>query len=116
MVGVVILQGTDTMAYTASVLSFSLINIGKPVIFTGSQVPMSNIRSDAHRNVINAVELATHPVYDVAFCFNDKLYRGKRASKISIGEFDTFASPNYPVLADVGINIYLKQTYSRPIL
>ena len=112
--GFVILHGTDTMAYTASALSFSLINIGKPVIFTGSQVPMSNIRSDAHRNVINAVELATYPVYDVAICFNDKLYRGNRASKMSIGEFDAFASPNYPVLAEVGININLKQTYSRP--
>ncbi|WP_340103686.1 asparaginase [Rhodohalobacter sp. 8-1] len=112
--GFVILHGTDTMAYTASALSFSLINIGKPVIFTGSQVPMSNIRSDAHRNVINAVELATLPIFDVAICFNDKLYRGNRASKMSIGEFDAFASPNYPVLAEVGIDISLKQTYSRP--
>jgi L-asparaginase len=112
--GFVILHGTDTMAYTASALSFSLINIDKPVIFTGSQVPMSNIRSDAHRNVINAVELATYPIYDVAICFNDTLYRGNRASKMSIGEFDAFASPNYPVLAEVGIDINLKQTYTRP--
>lgn len=103
------------MAYTASALSFSLINIGKPVIFTGSQVPMSNIRSDAHRNVINAVELATHPIYDVAICFNDKLYRGNRASKMSIGEFDAFDSPNHPILAEVGININLKQTYTRSL-
>lgn len=113
--GFVILHGTDTMAYTASALSFSLINIGKPIIFTGSQVPMSNIRSDAHRNVINAVELATYPIYDVAICFNDKLYRGNRASKMSIGEFDAFASPNYPVLADIGINISLQQSYSQPL-
>ena len=113
--GFVILHGTDTMAYTASALSFALTNIGKPVIFTGSQVPMSKIRSDAHRNVINAVELATHPIYDIAICFNDKLYRGNRASKMSIGEFDAFASPNYPVLAEVGININLKQTRSRPL-
>ena len=112
--GFVILHGTDTMAYTASALSYSLINIGKPVIFTGSQVPMSKIRSDAHRNVINAVELATHPIYDVAICFNDKLYRGNRSSKMSIGEFDAFASPNYPVLAEVGIDISVKQAYSKP--
>lgn len=113
--GFVILHGTDTMAYTASALSFALTNIGKPVIFTGSQVPMSKIRSDAHRNVINAVELATHPIYEIAICFNDKLYRGNRASKMSIGEFDAFASPNYPVLAEVGININLIKKRSRPL-
>lgn len=112
--GFVILHGTDTMAYTASALSFSLINIGKPIIFTGSQVPMSNIRSDAHRNVINAVELATHPVYDVAICFNDRLYRGNRTSKMSIGDFDAFASPNFPVLAEVGIDIDLKYKHKKP--
>ena len=112
--GFVILHGTDTMAYTASALSFSLSNIGKPIIFTGSQVPMSNIRSDAHRNVINAVELATHPIYDIAICFNDRLYRGNRASKMSIGDFDAFASPNFPVLAEVGIDIDLKHKYKKP--
>lgn len=112
--GFVILHGTDTMAYTASALSFSLINVGKPIIFTGSQVPMSNIRSDAHRNVINAVELATYPVYDVAICFNDRLYRGNRTSKMSIGDFDAFASPNYPVLGEIGIDIDLKQKYTKP--
>lgn len=113
--GFVILHGTDTMAYTASALSFSLSNISKPIIFTGSQVPMSNIRSDAHRNVINAVELATHPIYDVAICFNDTLYRGNRSTKMSIGDFDAFASPNYPVLAEIGIDIDLKQQYKKPI-
>lgn len=112
--GFVVLHGTDTMAYTASALSFSLSNIGKPIIFTGSQVPMSNIRSDAHRNVINAVELATHPVYDVCICFNDRLYRGNRASKMSIGDFDAFASPNFPELAEIGIDIDLRYTYSKP--
>ena len=112
--GFVILHGTDTMAYTASALSFSLSNVGKPIIFTGSQVPMSNIRSDAHRNVINAVELATHPIYDIAICFNDRLYRGNRASKMSIGDFDAFASPNFPVLAEVGIDIDLKHKYNKP--
>lgn len=112
--GFVILHGTDTMAYTASALSFSLINVGKPVIFTGSQVPMSNIRSDAHRNVINAVELATQPVYDVAICFNDRLYRGNRSTKMSIGDFDAFASPNFPVLAEIGIDINLLTQREQP--
>ncbi len=112
--GFVILHGTDTMAYTASALSFSLRNLGKPIILTGSQVPMSNIRSDARRNLVNAVELATHPIHEVAICFNDHLYRGNRATKMSIGDFDAFASPNYPPLGEVGIDIELSQTWKRP--
>ena len=82
--GFVILHGTDTMAYTASALSFALRNLSKPVILTGSQVPMSNIRSDARRNLINAVELATCNIREVAICFNDHLYRGNRCTKMSI--------------------------------
>lgn len=107
--GFVILHGTDTMAYTASALSFALQNISKPVILTGSQVPMSNIRSDARRNLINAIELATYEIPEVAICFNDHLYRGNRSTKMSIGDFDAFASPNYPPLAQVGINIELSE-------
>jgi L-asparaginase len=118
--GFVILHGTDTMAYTASALSFSLKNLSKPVILTGSQVPMSNIRSDARRNLVNSVELATHPVPEVAICFNDHLFRGNRSTKMSIGDFDAFASPNFPSLAEVGINIKLsdaiiKQAETEPI-
>lgn len=105
--GFVILHGTDTMAYTASALSFALQNITKPVILTGSQVPMSNIRSDARRNLINSIELATLEIPEVAICFNDHLYRGNRSTKMSIGDFDAFASPNYPPLAEVGIDIKL---------
>lgn len=107
--GFVILHGTDTMAYTASALSFALQNVSKPVILTGSQVPMSNIRSDARRNLINAIELATYKIPEVAICFNDHLYRGNRSTKMSIGDFDAFASPNYPPLAEVGINIELSE-------
>jgi len=103
--GFVILHGTDTMAYTASALSFALRDLSNPVILTGSQVPMSNIRSDARRNLVNAVEMATMPLPEVAICFNDFVYRGNRATKISIGDFDAFASPNYPPLAEIGINI-----------
>ena len=112
--GFVILHGTDTMAYSASALSFALNNLGKPVILTGSQVPMSNIRSDARRNVINAVELATHPIYEVAICFNDHLYRGTRATKMSIGDFDAFTTPNFPPIADIGIDIELSQSWKKP--
>lgn len=103
--GFVILHGTDTMAYTASALSFALRNLNKPVILTGSQVPMSNIRSDARRNLVNAVELATCEVNEVAICFNDHLYRGNRTTKMSINDFDAFTSPNYPPLAEIGIKI-----------
>lgn len=105
--GFVILHGTDTMAYTASALSFGIQNLGKPVILTGSQVPMANIRSDARRNLVNAIEIATMPLPEVAICFNDFVYRGNRTTKMSIGDFDAFASPNYPPLAEIGLNIEL---------
>lgn len=103
--GFVILHGTDTMAYSASELSFGLRNLGKPVIFTGSQLPMSTIRSDARRNLVNAIELATMDFKEVGICFNDALYRGNRATKMSIGDFDAFGSPNFSPLADIGIQI-----------
>ncbi|KPQ00638.1 MAG: L-asparaginase AnsA [Bacteroidetes bacterium HLUCCA01] len=103
--GFVILHGTDTMAFTASALSFALRPLTKPVIFTGSQVPLTTLRSDAHRNLINAVEIATMDVPEVGIVFDDKLYRGNRASKMSIGDFDAFASPNLPALAEIGLNI-----------
>lgn len=108
--GYVILHGTDTMAYTASALSFSLRNLKKPVILTGSQVPLSNIRSDARRNLVNAVELATCELNEVAICFNDHLYRGNRSTKMSINDFDAFSSPNFPALAEIGIKINMAST------
>lgn len=110
--GFVILHGTDTMAYTASALSFGLQHLKKPVILTGSQVPMSNIRSDARRNLINAIEMATLNIPEVAICFNDYIFRGNRATKTSIGDFDAFASPNYPPLAEIGLDIELNN--ARP--
>ncbi|HKK44602.1 MAG TPA: asparaginase [Balneolaceae bacterium] len=112
--GFVILHGTDTMAYTASALSFALQNLGKPVILTGSQVPMSNIRSDARRNLVNSVEMATMPLPEVAICFNDFVYRGNRSTKMSIGDFDAFASPNYPPLAEIGLNIEIRNHLVKP--
>ena len=112
--GFVILHGTDTMAYTASALSFGLQNLGKPVIMTGSQVPMSNIRSDARRNLVNAIEMATLPVNEVAICFNDFVYRGNRTTKMSIGDFDAFSSPNFPPLAEIGLNIELNISAPAP--
>jgi len=112
--GFVILHGTDTMAYSASALSFAFQNLSKPVVLTGSQVPMNNLRSDARRNLVNAVELATHTMYEVAICFNDYLYRGNRSTKMSIGDFDAFASPNHPPIAEIGLDIQFHVSYGRP--
>lgn len=112
--GFVILHGTDTMAYTASALSFSLRHFPKPVILTGSQVPMSNIRSDARRNLVNAVELATSEIQEIAICFNDHLYRGNRSTKMSINDFDAFSSPNFQPLAEIGIHIKYSDDATRP--
>lgn len=112
--GFVILHGTDTMAYTATALSFAFQNLSKPVILTGSQVPLSNIRTDALRNVINAVEMATLPIYDVCICFNDKLYQGNRSTKISIDDFDAFASPNALPIAEIGVSLTMHKHYALP--
>lgn len=112
--GFVILHGTDTMAYTASALSFVLKNLEKPVILTGSQVPLVNIRSDARRNVINAVEVATLPLFEVAICFDDQIFRGNRATKMSIGDFDAFRSPNFHPLATIGLHIDTKFVFDKP--
>lgn len=103
--GFVITHGTDTMTYTASALSFMLDGLSKPVILTGSQRPLSEIRTDARNNLINAVELATHPIPEVCIFFNNKLFRGNRTKKIDIWGFEAFDSPNYPPLAEVGVEI-----------
>lgn len=110
--GFVILHGTDTMAYSASALSFMLENLGKPVIFTGSQLPIGRPRTDGKENIVSAVEIATakdsegHPmVPEVCICFNSQLLRGNRSTKVNATGFDAFSSPNYPPLAKAGINI-----------
>jgi L-asparaginase len=103
--GVVITHGTDTLAYTASALSYMLPDIPIPVILTGAQRPLEELRSDARNNLINAVELATAEIPEVAIFFDYKLLRGNRTSKSHVNSFDAFVSPNYPLLAEVGINI-----------
>lgn len=106
--GFVIFHGTDTMAYTASALSFMLENLGKPVILTGSQIPLSEVRNDAVDNVITSLWLCAHePIYEVCIYFNQKLLRGNRAQKVSAQQFDAFDSPNSPHLANIGIKIEL---------
>ena len=103
--GVVVVHGTDTMAYTASALSFLLPDLDKPVILTGSQRPISRIRSDARQNLIDAFQLATKPVPEVGICFASKLLRGCRATKVDAWGLDAYASPECRPLAHLGIGI-----------
>nr|NIV15464.1 asparaginase [Fodinibius sp.] len=103
--GFVIIHGTDSMAYTAAALSFMLNNLPKPVILTGSQRPLAEIRTDARINLINAVELATRPIPEVGIFFGTELFRGNRAVKVSSTDFHAFESPNFPSLAEVGLDV-----------
>jgi L-asparaginase len=111
--GFVVLHGTDTMAYSAAALSYILEHLGKPVVFTGAQVPVGRSRSDAQRNLISALEIAAarHPragtvcVPEVCIFFNDVLIRGTRAKKVESQQFAAFKSENYPPLARAGISL-----------
>lgn len=105
--GFVILHGTDTMAYSASALSFMLESLNKPVIFTGSQLPLGAIRTDAKRNLVTAIELAASDVSipEVCIYFSSQLFRGNRVEKFTSSQFDAFQSLNYPVLAETGVDI-----------
>ena len=115
--GFVVLHGTDTMAYTASALSFMLDNLGKPVIITGSQLPIGEVRTDGEENLITALQVAAarRPgdegamVTEVAILFENYLWRGNRASKMSADNFNAFRSPNYPPLARIGLGIEYNQ-------
>lgn len=104
--GFVVLHGTDTMAYTASALAFMLPGIAKPVILTGAQLPLGQIRNDARENLKTAMMLAAnYLIPEVSLFFGDHLYRGCRSTKVSATRFDAFDSPNYPPLASVGTSI-----------
>ena len=110
--GFVVLHGSDTMAYTASALSFMLQNLSKPVILTGSQLPIGTIRTDGKENLITAIEIAASKdekgesiIKEVAVYFEYSLYRGNRCSKVSANQFEAFSSPNYPELAVAGVEI-----------
>lgn len=121
--GFVILHGSDTMAYTASALSFMLQNLSKPIILTGSQLPIGTIRTDGKENLITAIEIAASKdekgksiVQEVAVYFEFSLLRGNRCSKISANQFEAFRSPNYPKLAEAGIDInYNHERLLKPI-
>lgn len=127
--GFVILHGTDTMAYTASAVSFMLENLTKPVIFTGSQLPIGQLRTDGKENLMTSLELAiahnedgTPRVPEVCIYFNGKLIRGNRSTKRNADGFNAFESFNYPHLCDAGVNFnfhdhhILKPDFSRPMI
>lgn len=109
--GFVILHGSDTMAFTASALSFMLENLAKPIIFTGSQLPISAIRTDAKENLMTAIEIANAKkndharVPEVCIYFDYKLFRGNRSFKYNSSKFEAFRSPNYPILAESGVHL-----------
>jgi L-asparaginase len=109
--GFVVLHGSDTMSYSASALSFMLENLSKPVIFTGSQLPIGDLRTDAKENLITAIQIASlrqenKPVIsEVCLYFEYKLYRGNRTTKINAENFNAFISPNYPILIESGVNL-----------
>lgn len=119
--GFVILHGSDTMSFTASALSFMLENLSKPVILTGSQLPIGIIRTDGKENLITAIEIASAKikgkpvVSEVCIYFEYKLYRGNRTFKYNSSHFDAFKSPNYPFLAEAGVKIqYNFQALLKP--
>lgn len=126
--GFVVLHGSDTMSYSASALSFMLENLGKPVVFTGSQLPIGDLRTDAKENLITAIQIASLQkkgkpiIQEVCLYFEYKLYRGNRTTKISAEHFNAFASPNFPELAESGVhlrvneNIILKSQNNKKLI
>ena len=118
--GFVVLHGTDTMAYSASALSFMLDGLAKPVIFTGSQLPIGSLRTDGKENLVSAIEVASAKddlgramVPEVAIYFNSKLLRGNRSTKVNATAFNAFRSPNLPPLAEAGIDIRYNKALIR---
>ena len=123
--GFVILHGSDTMAYTASALSFLIENLNKPIVLTGSQLPIGEIRTDAKENLITSIEIAASRDYrnktlipEVCIYFDYQLMRGNRAKKVHADKFEAFTSPNYPLLAEAGVNLnfYSENILSEPEL
>lgn len=113
--GFVILHGTDTMAYTASALSFVLQGLGKPVVLTGSQIPLARVRSDGLANLLSALWMAGRSrVPEVMLAFHQRVIRGNRATKRDASGLDAFDSPNYPLLADIGIEIRVDASRALP--
>ncbi|GAL66468.1 L-asparaginase [Jejuia pallidilutea] len=116
--GFVVLHGSDTMSYTASALSFMLENLAKPVVFTGAQLPIGDLRTDAKENLITSIQIASlyndknKPIIrEVCLYFEYKLYRGNRTTKINAEHFQAFKSLNYPCLAESGVHLKINHQY-----
>lgn len=118
--GFVVLHGSDTMSYSASALSFLLENLAKPIIFTGSQLPIGDLRTDAKENLITAIQIASlrvknkPVVQEVCLYFEYKLYRGNRTTKINAEHFKAFSSPNFPALAESGVHLNINHQALLP--
>lgn len=118
--GFVVLHGSDTMSYSASALSFMLENLAKPVVFTGSQLPIGDLRTDAKENLITAIQIASlrenaqAVISEVCLYFEYKLYRGNRTTKINAEHFKAFTSPNYPELVESGVNLKIRRELLLP--
>ncbi|NKI30688.1 asparaginase [Croceivirga thetidis] len=119
--GFVVLHGSDTMSYSASALSFMLEGLRKPVIFTGSQLPIGDLRTDAKENLITAIQLAAlremeePAIQEVGLYFEYKLYRGNRTTKVNAEHFEAFNSPNYPELVNSGVHLNINLPYLRKV-
>ena len=119
--GFVVLHGSDTMSYTASALSFMMQNLAKPIIFTGSQLPIGDLRTDAKENLITAIQIASlrengqAVVKEVCLYFEYKLYRGNRTTKINAEHFKAFTSPNYPFLIESGVHLKMNPELFLPV-
>jgi len=115
--GFVVLHGSDTMSYTASAISFMFENLSKPIIFTGSQLPIGDLRTDAKENLITSIEIASAQenekpvVAEVCLYFEYKLYRANRSTKINAEHFQAFMSPNYPALCESGVHLKFFKPY-----
>lgn len=121
--GFVVLHGSDTMSYTASAISFMFENLSKPVIFTGSQLPIGDLRTDAKENLITSIEIASAQenglpiISEVCLYFEYKLYRANRTTKINSEHFEAFTSPNYPPLCESGVHLkFYKNLFFKPHL
>ncbi|MBX2804749.1 MAG: asparaginase [Hyphomicrobiales bacterium] len=112
----IVIHGTDTLAYTASALSFLLGDFRKPVIVTGSQIPLCEIRNDAQSNLISAMQvIATGRLTEVCVCFGRHIFRGNRTTKVNAIELDAFASPNFLPLVEIGTNFHFSEYGSLPV-
>lgn len=116
--GFVVLHGSDTMAYTASALSFMFEHLNRPIIFTGSQLPIGITRTDAKENLITSIEIAARKnlrgkplIHEVCIYFEYHLYRGNRTTKQSASQFEAFVSPNYPPLGEAGVDLKFEKNY-----